>query len=207
MISRTHSIRGACTIAVLGALTLGGTSLAGSLEPDAPPAPTMKSLDSVVPVWDQTLSSTDSSLPGNCNSSRFTCVMNDEGVRDNETGLVWERQYPRTAITWDEARSRCAELTTGGRMGWRLPTLHELQSLGMVRATDPEISVNLPPSHPFTDTTTNPQGWTSTTDAEDASQAWYVLLFDNLPRARVIPKSLIAPGWCVRGPVAGASVY
>ena len=51
----------------------------------------------------------DKKLPANdgppCSSSRFTCVLSATAVRDNETGLVWERVPPTgTDFTWLAAR-------------------------------------------------------------------------------------------------------
>ena len=88
----------------------------------------------------------DKKLP---NTSRFT-VLTDFGgaaVRDNETGLVWEQSPEAKTENWSGARFHCTRLTTGGRKGWRLPSVHELASL-----VDPSVAPGptLPAGHPFT---------------------------------------------------------
>jgi len=74
----------------------------------------------------------------------------DDLVLDTETGLVWERA-PRSEPTppdtdWRSANARCLNLTLGGRSGWRLPAIEELQSL-----VDPLAAIppTLPQGHPF----------------------------------------------------------
>lgn len=70
---------------------------------------------------------------------------NKEAVVDKETGLVWELQPSSTLFDWDSAGSRCHGLKTGGRMGWRLPSVEELGSLVDTSQNSPA----LPNRHPF----------------------------------------------------------
>ena len=108
--------------------------------------------------WDQKLT-----------TGRFT-VLSDFGglaVRDNETGLVWEQSPLTTIHHWDSsggvsasALFQCTSRTTGGRKGWRLPSLHELASL-----VDPANSnPSLPTGHPFTNVQ-SADYWLGTTGA------------------------------------------
>src|SRR5437867_5377720 len=77
------------------------------------------------PTWDKVLSADNPADP--CNSSRFKCVMGGEAVRDNETGLVWEKEPSPTLQLWPNARGFCATKTVGGRKGWRLSSIEELR--------------------------------------------------------------------------------
>lgn len=134
----------------------------------------------------------DKKLP---NSSRFT-VLSDFGgaaVRDNETGLVWE-QSPDTKIqNWIEARFACAKRTIGGRMGWRLPSLHELASL-----LDPSVKPGptVPAGHPFA----NVQAahyWSATSFAGKPTHAWNVgFIMGMVHDLKTTEKHNV---WCVRG--------
>ena len=88
------------------------------------------------PSWDQTMAP----------NVRFIVLANmkQEAVLDRETGLVWERSPISTTFKpWYSAVHHCIFATTGSRMGWRLPTIHELHSL--VDLT----TGNLPLGHPF----------------------------------------------------------
>lgn len=114
-----------------------GLSQAGSLEPSAPPGPTMKTLDQIPPTWSQALSA----------SERFELVLklpngifvNGGGVLDKETGLVWhatpeQHEYDEFGVhrAWDT----CIRFGAG-RLGWRLPALEEIQTLGSAAAFAP----------------------------------------------------------------------
>lgn len=73
------------------------------------------------PAWDQTLPI----------ATRFIILSNfaSQAVMDRETGLVWERTPSASTFTQNQAMVHCYTLTTGGRMGWRMPQPEELQSL------------------------------------------------------------------------------
>ena len=94
-------------------------------------------------------------------AERFTLVMNDEAVLDNETGLVWERSPRPPEILearWYYACAQCLINTVGGRQGWRLPAYQELSSLLDLSETDPPA---LPAGHPFIGVQTSNLYWTS----------------------------------------------
>jgi hypothetical protein len=145
------------------------------------------------PSWDQ-------QLPA---STRFVVLSNwvdasfpagGAAVLDRETGLVWERSPGTSTFNWSDAQSLCNSLSTGNRLGWRLPTMQDLASL-----MDPSVAgpgPTLPAGHPFQ----NVQQffyWSATTDAADASIAWGVF-FGNGGVA-VSRKSSDQFFWCVRG--------
>jgi uncharacterized protein DUF1566 len=142
------------------------------------------------PAWDQKLSA----------ATRFIVLSNWGGaaVLDRETGLIWERAPSGVAgaehFTWFAALSHCSALTTGNRMGWRLPTVQDLGSL--VDPSVPEPGPALPQGHPFENVQ---QGgyWTATTHAELPAVARAIVMF-NAALANG-DKTGLAYAWCVRG--------
>ena len=121
-----------------------------------------KDLSGVTQNWDKVLPA----------SERFVVLeaFNNAAVRDNETGLVWERSPDATSNTWSAARFICATKIVGGRKGWRLPSFAELASL-----VDTSVAPNplLPPGHPFANVQPNTY-WSATTGAEFPAGAWTV---------------------------------
>ena len=96
-----------------------------------------KALKHIPPSWDQKLPAAE----------RFELVLDGDAVLDKETGLVWEKGPSPDAYTWSGAYAVCMNLQSGGRMGWRLPTIEQLASL-----VDPSVSPpgpTLPAGHPF----------------------------------------------------------
>jgi hypothetical protein len=176
---------------IIGLLSLG--LLAGA----ALTSPPAQAVDAVGPyyadpAWDQ-------SLPV---ATRFVVLTNwgSKAVLDKETGLVWEKTLATTTSTWLEARKACTALVTGGRKGWRLPSIPELASL-----VDPSVALpspTLPPGHPFTTggatgVLTNFPYWSATTFAEDSSIAWFVNFGNGF--VSISNKVLSFHAWCVRG--------
>jgi len=71
--------------------------------------------------------------------------MNNDAVLDRETGLVWERAPSSARTNFASASLTCTARITGDRLGWRLPTRSELQSLMQSSKNNPA----LPEGHPF----------------------------------------------------------
>ena len=94
-------------------------------------------LSDLVPPWDQALPVAE----------RFVLVLGGEAVLDKETGLVWQQSPETRQRTWSEAIGRCANRDTGGRHGWRLPSLSELGSL--VDRSELPFGPTIPVGHPF----------------------------------------------------------
>ncbi|HMS84181.1 MAG TPA: DUF1566 domain-containing protein [Nitrospira sp.] len=144
---------------LLGSMVTVGWDLGYAFdeEPAAPNAPSSFSQS-----WDK-------KLPNNV---RFTVLTDFDGaaVRDNETGLVWERSLETKTMNWSTARFACAKRTISGRMGWRLPSLHELASL-----LDPSVSPGptIPSGHPFVNVQPA-HYWTATSFAGKSTHAWNV---------------------------------
>lgn len=154
-------------------------------------------LRGVTQNWDKLLPANDPGGPCPSSSSRFTCVFNGAAVRDNETGLVWEQSPTTYTFSWDSARYMCINHTTGGRKGWRLPTVNEVASL-----IDPtQVNPALPPGHPFTNVVAGYNGyWTESSDEQGGSPtavAWAITFYDGY--IGLGDKSYSSHIWCVRG--------
>jgi hypothetical protein len=187
----------AAGIAGLYALSaLAGVVSGGPLDPPGPVGSTMKSLNDIPGTWSQKLIGTGSD---SCNTPRFTCVLDTEGVRDNETGLVWEATPFTELVKWSTAAARCGNSLVGGRGGWRLPTDTELRSL-----LDPNASGTplLPDGHPFN--AFGPLGlfWTISAVPGETDLA-YAVDVDTLGRYPGAKTELLKR-WCVRGVQADA---
>jgi hypothetical protein len=161
-------------------LIVPGSVMAGSLEPSAPPGPTMKTLDEIPPTWSQKLSA----------AQRFVIVLDGAAVLDKETGLVWEKSPDTAQRTWSNAVIDAYGKNVGGRKGWRLPRIEELASLA-----------ELPPGHPFQNVQEEftDRYWTSTEDADDPSSAWCVMFIDGSLLRRPKANSQFYYLWAVRG--------
>ena len=136
------------------------------------------------PSWDQTLPA----------ATRFIVLTNlgSAAVLDRETGLVWERSpSTTTGATWFGQSFHCIDLNTGGRTGWRLPTIQELLSLVDRSQSNPA----LPSGHPFNVQSSN--YWASTTPG-NADSAW-VVAFSSGSVGAGDKSSSGGLAWCVRG--------
>jgi len=179
----------ALAVAVAGVTLLvpgGGPAQAGS--------PTLEAIQGLPQAWDKTLPANDPGGACPSNSSRFTCVMGNASVRDNETGLVWEQSPVTTAHSWNPARFECTGRTTGGRKGWRLPSVHELASL--MDPNNPSGNPNLPPGHPFSAVQSS-NYWSASNDADDPAGAWFVTFLVGAVETEQKTATFFV--WCVRG--------
>jgi len=138
-------------------------------------------------------------------AERFTVLADfgDAAVRDNNTGLVWERS-PDMMELWIDARLKCLNKpvpAVGGTRGWRLPSIPELASL-----VDPSVSLGLklPPGHPFL-TVASGTYWSATTSASNGSSfgtgSILSVSFDD-GLVGTTSKGSPANYWCVRGPMS-----
>src|SRR5262245_58960470 len=110
----------------------------------------------------------------------------DGTVTDTCTGLQWRQGRPDTNddgllteadfLTWCRALSYCEDLVLAGHDDWRLPTLRELQSIVDYGRFNPAID-------PIFDAYSTLY-WSSTSDASNPSDAWYVA-FDT---GRLLPE-------------------
>lgn len=173
----------------LGVLVLGGLltvgCVSGGESVGAGRSAGVINLSGVPPGWDKALPSTQ----------RFVLLaaFNNDAVRDNNTGLVWEKSPQTAAVTWNGARFACINKNVGGQKGWRLPSIPELASL-----IDPSVASpgpTIPSGHPFHNIQSAGY-WSATTNAEDASDAWFV--YFGLGFVDHDSKAHTGHAWCVR---------
>lgn len=194
------SIRSLIATAALALLTMSAIllshlpALAGELEPIAPPGPTMRPLDRIPPSWSELLSSGDGEIATGCNSSRFVCVLGDNAVLDQQTGLTWTRNANQGQDNWLNALSIALNgVVYFAQKGWRLPTPAELASLVEEGATNP----SLPPGHPFLGVQSG-NYWTSRSYEGNSASAWVVSLQNSVVSVdSKLDSNFI---WLVRGP-------
>jgi hypothetical protein len=130
--------------------------------------------------------------------TRFTVLSDfkDEAVLDNETGLVWERFLDPTPRNWTDTQVYCNDKMVGNRKGWRVPTVHELATLGDWTKRGP----GLPDGHPFKGVKLERF---STSTIISATTTWYMHM--NTPQVSALPKHFPRYVWCVRGGVSPES--
>jgi hypothetical protein len=143
-----------------------------------------------LPAWAQKLVCATTS---NCPRFIVLADWNSEAVLDRETGLVWQKS-PSASTNWSSARERCSSERTGGRKGWRLPSVHELASL-----VDPtQLNPALPSGHPFPSVQSTFY-WSATTLADNTDTAWIVGLGTGGVHPAGAKSSFDFSVWCVRG--------
>jgi uncharacterized protein DUF1566 len=89
-------------------------------------------------------------------------------VRDERTGLVWDRATKPTIGTWGDAFVYCDDLVRADKSDWRLPTLTELQSLIDETRMGPAVDTSAFPNFPANHT------WTSSRANDNDSLYWFV---------------------------------
>lgn len=172
-----------CLIGIALFISLWNPAFAGNLDPSAPPAPTMKTLDEIPGSWSRILAPAD----------RFKSTFAGTAVLDLETGLVWT-WTTLASDTWQNQIAACWNLNLGGRRGWRLPRVSELLSL-----TD---NVTIPVGY-FDDANIKPNQymWTATENVSDAARAWGIAFFDTggFSYNLTLLKTASFTAMCVRG--------
>jgi Protein of unknown function (DUF1566) len=180
-------------------MLVAGAAGAGSLEPSAPPGPTMKTLDEIPPTWSQVLPA----------AARFQVInaMNSNGVLDKETGLVWARLPSSTSSNYIVASFACLSQSLV-RGGWRLPTTSEMTSLWDGSASAAPF---LPIGHPFIGVQAGAVYWTANTpyDLTNPGRTARTVSFDNQfgPALSIADKAAGSLAfWCVRGSGGGSVI-
>jgi len=138
-------------------------------------------------------------------SARFKILgaFGGAAVLDRETGLVWERVPRAGTFTFSDANRECQLLTTGGRLGWRMPQTEELLSLldpGQKNTGPPA----LPPEHPFVNLVSAPY-WVKDRAAPPFNSNGQILgvILHIISISNFDSGSLLRV-WCVRGAASGA---
>lgn len=142
-------------------------------------------------------------------SKRFVVLdaFDAAAVLDKETQLIWQRApasepfSSRDAAAIDDLDS-CLNVSTGGRHGWRLPSIHELNSL--------VVNQVLPAGHPFLDVHTDPSDlyWSATVRLSDpAVTLGFTFSGAGHNPSRPLSAGNTARAWCVRGPGADSASY
>ena len=98
-------------------------------------------------------------------SKRFSSDSVNGTVRDNLTGLTWQRSEDSITFTQSEASDYCSGLATGGG-GWRLPQIQELRGLIDHSKFNPTLSTTAFPGAP------SDWHWSSTFSSTDGTEAW-----------------------------------
>jgi Protein of unknown function (DUF1566) len=108
------------------------------------------------------------------NATASTTVANqftdnaDGSVKDNLTGLVWQKIPNTSTLTWEQALVYAEGLTLGGASDWRLPNIKELQSINDERLTTPSVNSTI-----FS-TIGVKNYWSSTSLPNQTTRAWYL---------------------------------
>lgn len=124
-------------------------------------------------------------------------ALDGEAVLDKETGLVWERAPIAEAVRWPNADDRCRDTQIGGRKGWRLPQVSELQTLDIQTGNQQSLLEG----HPLSGVDPSYEYWTSTNAGNGAEDYnWTVII--GSPVTGALKTDLadhIGHIWCVRG--------
>jgi formylglycine-generating enzyme required for sulfatase activity len=93
-------------------------------------------------------------------------------ARDDYTGLVWQRAYSDTQLTWSEAQGYCETLGLNGHT-WRLPSVRELTTLVDEALVGPAIDRETFPDTKF-GSRSNDWYWASHQQRGNANAAWAI---------------------------------
>ncbi|MFM8551117.1 MAG: DUF1566 domain-containing protein [Nitrospiraceae bacterium] len=125
-------------------------------------------------------------------AERFALALDGVGVKDAQTGLIWEQAPDLEHDVWSRSVERCTTKRVGGKNGWRAPTIQEVKALIDPAQKDPA----LPPGHPFSNIK-SAIFWTATPHPTDDIVAWQVSFFSGEPVTD--QKSGTRRMWCVLG--------
>ena len=99
--------------------------------------------------------------------SQFT-DKGDGTIKDNLTGLTWQKVPNLDSLTWENALTYAENLTLGGFSDWRLPNIKELQSISDDKLVNPSVSTTFFPAIGVK------KYWSSTSLPNQTTRAWYL---------------------------------
>lgn len=117
-------------------------------------------------------------------------------VKDNITGLIWQRTLSSDKYSWQEAIDYCNNLIYGGQNDWRLPSSNELQTIVDYGTYNPSIDAVVFPgtySIPYSS-----NYWSSSDSADPSSEYAHGVSFFNGTDASSF-KTTYGYARCVRG--------
>ncbi len=115
----------------------------------------------------------------------------DGTINDVKNGIMWQQQTGSFTYSWSAAGQVCRNLSLGGHVDWRLPSLRELLSIADFGVHSPAMNLATFPG------TRNADYWTADPNARLASEAWSV----NFRYGNFVPQAVSAQEYvrCVRG--------
>ena len=144
-------------------------------------------------------------IPNAAQRFQVLSSFNDLAVLDRETGLIWQKTPVSSLgqlnlVDWAFAVNTCYLQAVSNRLGWRLPTVEELQSLHDLGIFGPD-DTRLPLGHPFVSVLNGSVHfyWSSTTQADDPTKAYGVSMNANFNGPTTFSKTDNRGVWCVRG--------
>ena len=97
--------------------------------------------------------------------ARFSDIGNGT-IKDNYTGLIWQKYSSSSLMTWEEALAYSKTITLAGKSDWRIPNIKEIQSLNDPALYKPSFNKTYFPN------VISGNYWSSTTLIQTTSKAW-----------------------------------
>jgi hypothetical protein len=124
-------------------------------------------------------------------TSQFTDNATAGTVKDNLTGLTWQKVPNTNTLTWEQSLVYAEGLTLGGFSDWRLPNIKELESINDEKLINPSVSTT------YFSSIGVKNYWSSTSLPNQTTRAWYLSTQFGITtyELKTVAQSVI----CVRG--------